>query len=125
MPLIVLAGGFYAVILYSRRTGQLLTVTNGARIGWITGIFSFVITTVFFTVGIALLSGSDQLLKAYQDSASSLGLPPESAGQIQKLLADPASFAASIVLGLAFQFVLLTALCSMGGALGARFSARR
>jgi len=125
MPLVLLGGGFYAVVLYIRRTGTGLSVLNGARMGWITGIFSFVIMTVFFTAGIAILAGSDQLLKAYKESAQSLGLPADAADQIQKVLADPGAFALSIGIGLAFQFLLLTALCSMGGALGARFSAGR
>jgi len=125
MPLVVLGGGFYAVVLYIRRTGNGISVLNGARVGWITGIFSFVIMTVFFTLGMAVLAGSDQLLKAYKESAASLGLPGDAAEQLQRITSDPAAFAVSIGLGLVFQFVLLTVLCSMGGALGARFAAGR
>jgi hypothetical protein len=121
LPVVLLAGGFYAVFLYSRRTGAPLSIVNGARMGWLTGIFCFVIMTVFFTAGIAMLAGSDQLMKAYKDSASSLGLPPEAAQQFEKIASDPAAFAASIAIGLLFQFVFLTMLCSMGGALGAKF----
>jgi hypothetical protein len=125
LPVVLLAGGFYAVVLYARRTGSRLSVLNGARMGWITGIFCFVIMTVFFTVGIALLAGSDQLMKAYKDSAASLGLPPEAAQQFEKLASDPGAFAASIMLGLFFQFVFLTLFCSMGGALGAKLRGQK
>src|SRR5437868_1931794 len=38
-----LAAGYFAVFLYSRRTGQVLSVSSGRRMGWITGILSFVI----------------------------------------------------------------------------------
>lgn len=125
LPLVLLGGGFYAVVLYARRTGARLSVLNGARMGWITGIFCFVIMTVFFTAGIALLAGSDQLMKAYKDSAASLGLPPEAAQQFEKLASDPGAFAASIILGLVFQFVFLTLFCSMGGALGAKLRGQK
>ncbi|MBI4894018.1 MAG: hypothetical protein HY821_25600 [Acidobacteria bacterium] len=125
LPLVLLAGGFYAVVLYSRRTGFQVSVQNGARMGWMTGIFSFVIMTVFFTAGIAMLAGSNELMKAYKESAASLGLPAEAAAQFEKLAADPAAFATSIVLGLVFQFVFLTLLCSMGGALAAKLRARK
>jgi hypothetical protein len=39
LPLAFLAAGFLAVYLYSRRTGQTLSIRSGARMGWITGIF--------------------------------------------------------------------------------------
>lgn len=121
LPIILFAGGFYSVLLYRRRTGAGLTVVNGVRIGWMTGVFSFVIMTVFFTLGIAMLAGSDQLMKAYQDSASNLGLPPDAAKQIEKLMQDPAAFGLSILFGLALQFLLLTVICSLGGLVGAKF----
>ena len=38
--------GFLAVFLYRRRTGQRLSVASGARLGWICGIFGFVIVAV-------------------------------------------------------------------------------
>ncbi|MGA2213314.1 MAG: hypothetical protein ABSH31_08575, partial [Bryobacteraceae bacterium] len=41
LPIAFLAAGFLAVFLYSRRTGQTLTIRSGVRMGWITGIFSF------------------------------------------------------------------------------------
>src|SRR5690349_8842515 len=46
------AAGFLSVYLFSRRTGQLLTLRAGARMGWITGILSFVIIMVLFTISI-------------------------------------------------------------------------
>src|SRR5579871_1218209 len=39
--------GFLAVFSYSRITGQSLSVRSGARMGWITGVFSFSIIAVF------------------------------------------------------------------------------
>lgn len=121
LPLILFAGGFYAVVLYRRRTGAGLTPVNGVRIGWMTGVFSFVIMTVFFTIGIAMLAGSDQLMKAYQDSAANLGLPPDAAKQIEKLMQDPAAFGLSLLFGLALQFLLLTVICSLGGLVAVKF----
>jgi hypothetical protein len=120
LPVVLLAGGAYAVVLYRRRTGVGLSVIAGARIGWITGVFSFLITTVLFTLAMAMLAASDQLLKAWRESATSFGLPAEAADQIQKLMDNPPVFIMTILVGLFFQFLLLTLLCSLGGALGAR-----
>ena len=44
------AAGFLAVFLYRRSTGQRLSVMNGARLGWISGIFGFVIVTIILTM---------------------------------------------------------------------------
>ncbi|MGH9783488.1 MAG: zinc ribbon domain-containing protein, partial [Terriglobia bacterium] len=54
----LVAAGFFSVYLFSRRTGQFLTVRSGARMGWITGILSFVILMVIFTTNILIIAGS-------------------------------------------------------------------
>lgn len=119
MPLLALGGGFYSVMLFARRTGTRLSPLNGARMGWMTGIFFFAIS-LFFMAGTALLSGGDQLRKAFQDGAKISGVPPEVAQQLEKVTSDPASFAFLIVSSLVFQFILVTLLFSAGGALGAK-----
>ena len=47
LPIAFVAAGFLAVYLYSRRTGQMLSLRSGARMGWITGIFSFTLGQYF------------------------------------------------------------------------------
>jgi len=47
LPVAFLAAGFLAVYLYSRRTGQTLSIRSGARMGWITGIFSFTLVSIY------------------------------------------------------------------------------
>src|SRR5262249_30310314 len=42
--------GFLAVYLYRRRTGHFFTLRSGLRLGWITGVMTFAITTLIFTV---------------------------------------------------------------------------
>ena len=55
------AGGFFAVFLYSRRTGQMLSIRSGARMGWITGIFSFTMLSVLFAVVMVKISSDGGL----------------------------------------------------------------
>lgn len=125
MPLLLIGGGFYAAVLYMRRTGEPLSAVEGARVGWITGIFTFVIATVFFTAGMALLSASGELVKAYEESLSRMNLPADSLERLRQLLADPKTFALTVIAGLVFQFLFLTIFCSLGGVLGARLRSRR
>lgn len=125
LPVLLLGGGFYAAVLYMRRTGAPLSVIEGARVGWITGIFTFVIATVFFTAGMALLSASGDLAKAYEESLARMNLPPDAVERFRKMLEEPRTFAFTLIAGLVFQFLLLTIFCSLGGALGARLRGAR
>lgn len=125
MPLLLIGGGFYAAVLYMRRTGAPLSAVEGARVGWITGIFTFVIATVFFTAGMALLSASGELVKAYEESLARMNLPTDSVERLRRLLAEPRTFAVTVIAGLAFQFLFLTIFCSLGGVLGARLRGPR
>lgn len=125
MPLLLIGGGFYAAVLYMRRTGEPLTAVEGARVGWITGIFTFVIATVFFTAGMAMLSASGELVKAYEESLSRMNLPTDSVERLRQLLSEPKTFALTMIAGLVFQFLFLTIFCSLGGLLGARLRGGR
>ena len=51
-----MGAGFMAVWMYRKRTGQPISVSSGAKMGWITGVFTFVILTVMLTT-MAVLSG--------------------------------------------------------------------
>lgn len=117
-----LAAGFLAVYLYGRRTGQTLSIRSGARMGWITGIFSFVIVTVQFTAGVLATSkdgGIAALLKAQ--------LPPNDARsqEVLKLLQEPSALAVMMIFVLLMMFLLLTVLPTLGGALGAKVLAKQ
>lgn len=125
LPLVLVGGGFYSVVLYGRRTGLPPTVLEGARVGWITGIFTFVIMTVFFAAGMVLLMRNGEMVQAYQESLAAMNLPGDAVDRLRKLLADPKAFSLTILAGLVFQFVFLTIFCSLGGALGARLRGRR
>jgi hypothetical protein len=112
-----LAAGFLAVYLYVRRTGQKLSIRSGARMGWITGIFSFVIVTVQATAAVLVTSsqgGFAALLRAQ--------FPPNDARtqEVLKMLQDPSALIAMMVFVLLMMFLLLTVLPTLGGALGAK-----
>src|SRR5271156_3380165 len=60
-----IAAGFLAVFAYTRRTGQMLSIRSGARMGWITGIFSFTFVTILFTVTMVFISNDGGLVKFF------------------------------------------------------------
>jgi hypothetical protein len=117
LPLAFLAAGFLAVLLYSRRTGQTLTIRAGVRMGWITGIFSFTLVTVLFTVAMVALSSQGGLVKQFR---SQFPANDARADVIQQYLSSPGMIAGVVVFYLMLFFVIFTALPIIGGALGAK-----
>jgi hypothetical protein len=114
-------GGFYAVFLYRRRTGGEVTVLSGARVGWITGIFLFTLFTVLTTLGMAMLATSSEVMQAYEAQVKSMGASGEAARQMIEVMRNPGGFAMFLGGLLLYLFMISTLLCSLGGALGARF----
>jgi hypothetical protein len=111
------AGGFFAVFLYSRRTGQMLSIRSGARMGWITGVFSFTMVSVVFAFAMVEVSNRGGLAKFLQSQ-----MPTNDARMdaVTQALNDPASVVVLVLFSLAMLFVVLTALPVIGGALGAK-----
>lgn len=113
--------GFLAVFFYVRRTGQKLSLRAGARMGWITGVFSFTIFTAVFTISMVALSTQGDIATVLKQQ-----LPPNDprAEQFLDLLNKPSEMALQMLMGLLFFFVIVTLLPAIGGALGAKFLTR-
>jgi len=117
---VLLGGGFLAVLFYSRRTGQLLTVAAGARLGWITGVLFYVIWMLFFTVTILVLQDQGGLLEAYKKQLQDSNAPAAAIKQITEIMQSPEVFGAVMVLMLGVMFVAFTLPMILGGAVAAK-----
>ena len=117
LPIAFVAAGFLAVYLYNRRTGQVLSLRSGARMGWITGIFSFTLVSVIFTIAMVAVTSQGSLEKQLQSQIS----PNDPRWEmVRQVINNPALIAAGLILYLMLFFVILTALPMIGGALGAK-----
>ncbi len=121
LMLAFVAAGFFSVYLYMRRTGQRLSLRSGARLGWITGVFSFTICTVQLTASVLAASSEGSLARVMKER-----LPPNDAGtqQVLQWLQDPSGMAMFILMVLFLMFILLTVLPVVGGVIGAKVLAR-
>jgi hypothetical protein len=117
----LVAAGFLAVFLYTRRTGQILSIRSGARIGWITGIFCFVLVSTLMTVLMVAISNEGGLVKFFR---SQLPANDARADTLAQAVGDPATLAGGMLFALLLLFVILTALPMIGGALGAKVLAK-
>jgi hypothetical protein len=107
-----IASGVFAVHLYKRKTGQRLSMASGAHLGWISGIFGFLITTLLFTAFAVMLTNPD-LANAVREQAGSTR--PEVLQALKEI-----QTAAGITKALVESFVFLTLLPTFGGSLGAK-----
>jgi hypothetical protein len=114
------ACGFFAVYWYGKRTGQHLSPLSGAHLGWITGLFGFLMAAILVTVAAVALS-QPEVVTAMREQWKSLSRPESDLTQIIETLSTPAKLAALM----AFSFVSFTLLPAAGGAMGAYFLNRQ
>ena len=121
---ILLAGaGFFSAYLYRRRSGLPLSARNGARIGWMSGLFCFVIIMLLFTVNLALISIVSReagMAAFYREHLNAMGMPEQSIRDVIQILESPWRIGAL----LCTLFFMFTGLLTLGGALGARLLKR-
>jgi hypothetical protein len=115
-----IGAGFLSVYIYRRRTGQFLTVDSGLRMGWITGLLGSTITSVVFTVSVVPLIRGGGLAAIYQEQFHKMYGNDPNVQQALKMLENPSSLALVVVFVLLFFFLIITFLCTAGGALGAK-----
>jgi hypothetical protein len=115
-PLILLAAGFFAAGLYKGKSPEPLSGVAGARIGWMTGLWLFLVITiagVMISLYLASPAGAEVIkqLKA-MPQFSQLNI-----GNTHELLS-------SMLVSAIPTFFMVTAIPGLGGLLGARFWTR-
>jgi hypothetical protein len=115
------SAGFIAVYLFSRRTGQSLSVRSGARMGWIAGIMSFAIFTVVFTIGtVSIANQPGGLSAAFREALRSRPVSQQQLEDALQVLSTPTGQASVYIFALLFSFTVTALFCTAGGALGAK-----
>lgn len=119
---LMITGGL-AVFLYMKRTGAKLSVRAGARMGWLTGIFSFAIVAVLFTLIMVFIANNGGFGEFYKE-AMKANLSSAEVERIVRELESPGKLAAVLLATLGTLFVLFTTFPMLGGALGAKLLTR-
>jgi uncharacterized protein YybS (DUF2232 family) len=109
------AMGLISVVMYRQRTGTGVSVMSGARMGWIVGVFVFLIALVIMTVVFAMASQGD-ITQTMQEQLKRQGQSGEEVERVLQFLSNPAA----ILMLVASIFVMITTIPSLGGALGAK-----
>ena len=119
-PIWLVAAGFLGVYLYHRRSGESLTVRNGAKIGWVTGVFSFGLFSLPFMFGFVNTVTRPDFANRMREEMSKYPFPPGMQEQMVATLQTPLGLATQIVMLLVTLFILFTLFPLIGGALGAK-----
>lgn len=113
-------GGFFAVFLYRRRTGLLLNLGAGMRMGWITGVLAFALYIVPFALQLPRMSSlMEERLRAMRPQ------DPAIVEQMMGLFQSGPGMALVVAFTLAAMFLIITFLSIAGGALGAKVVGRQ
>jgi hypothetical protein len=114
-PVVLCAAGFAAATLYKGHSPEPLSPAAGARLGWMTGLWLFLV----FAVSAALTSiylaspGGREALKALPN------IP-----ELAKMLDNPHQFLMSVLASIIPTFFMVTLLPGLGGMLGAKLVTR-
>lgn len=119
IPLVFCGAGFVAALIYNGRSPEPLSVRSGARLGWMTGFWVFLL----FALISALMSVyiSDPAIRDQIKSLPNISRMPEAA----KLLDNPRQFLINLAGTLVLAFFMATILAGLGGMLGAKFNTHR
>jgi hypothetical protein len=121
LPLFCLSG-FVAARWYMRQTGETITPQAGARLGFMTALWAFLVVVVIF-VFLAIFVSNAEWRSQIVTMVNAQGNP--AAGQIAKLLEDPRRFIFLMMGELLVNFCLFTFPSMLGGMLGVRSGNKR
>jgi hypothetical protein len=116
MPVLLAAGGFVAALLYAKRSRRPLSGGSGAKLGWMTGLWFFLVCLVIATIFVMAMNSPmrGDLIKQMQMNAQ--------LAHIQ--LPEPNAIASSMLIGAVQIFFFATLFPIFGGIIGARFVSR-
>jgi len=118
------AGGFFAVFFYRRRTGNVLTVNAGVKLGWITGLLTFGLSAILFAAQEIPMAMSGRLSPLLRDRLNAMGQDPATVEQFMHFLESGSGMVVMLGFLMVSLFMFITCLSMAGGALGAKLVGR-
>jgi lysylphosphatidylglycerol synthetase-like protein (DUF2156 family) len=117
-PIFLCAVGFVAVRIYKGRSAESLSTSAGARLGWMTGLWIFLVFAVLLALS-AIMVANSELWQQLQTTWAKL---PQTAPLTSLSQHD---FLVRLLVMFPFLFFLFTLLPGLGGILGAKFPWRK
>jgi hypothetical protein len=128
-PFVAALGAGLLAVVFSRRRIQGLVIrpVAGAKLGAVTGMLLFGMSTIFETLAVAVLHRGAELRNQMMDKIQQAAAryPGPEVQPFLEFVRSPRGFAFMMVASVIFGLLAFIALGSLGGALGARFTGRR
>jgi hypothetical protein len=116
-PVVLVGAGFLAAVLYRGHSREPLSAANGARLGWMTGLWLFVV----FAIAVAMVSIYIASPAGYEAVKQLQNMP-----QFAKMsINTPHDLLMGVLLSAIPTFFMVTVLPGLGGMLAAMLAARR
>ena len=128
VPFLFCAGGFLATILYRRRTGEIISVQSGARMGFMTCVWAFVVILLMIGLVVATLSNPEARQTIQQQTPTAFQGNPQMAEAMAKTLKsldNPTDFIVNLSFGILLMFCAWSLLSMLGGILAAKLAQRQ
>jgi len=124
-PVWLTAAGFLGVYLYHFRSGESLTTRGGARMGWLTGLLTFFVSSLPVAWAcVSEITGPDYAGKMRQQ-LSSWAVPAALQNQMIAFMQTPLGIASQILSSLVMLFIMMTLLPLLGGVVAAKVLGRK
>jgi zinc ribbon protein len=114
-PVVLCAAGFAAAMLYKGHSPEPLSPSAGARLGWMTGLWLFLVFAISATLTSIYLASPNG-----REALKALPNIPE----LAKMLDNPHQFLMSVLASIIPTFFMVTLLPGLGGMLGAKLVTR-
>lgn len=112
--------GFLSVYTYRRRTGLTPTGPDGAKLGLLTGIFTYVITLATLVLVFLMPREDGNFVEAIRREIITYPAQEEFKQQMLELLHDPSALAVLLLIYLVIFFLLVVGLMVTGGVIGTK-----
>jgi len=124
-PLWLAAAGFLGVYLYHRRSGESLSTRSGLKMGWITGLLTFLVFSL--PAGFAYFEQitGPEYVKQMREQLGTWSFPAAMQEQMIAFMQTPLGIASQMVTLMLMLFVLLTILPLLGGVVAAKVLGRK
>lgn len=116
----LLSAGFLAVYLYQKRTGQPVTLRTGVRLGWLTGLFCFMILLVLMVASAVAVWNSAAFAEELRRQLQASAQPGVDIEDLMRFIESPTGMGVMMLSILVVAFLFFTGLPMLGGALGAK-----
>jgi len=116
--------GIFSVYSYLRRTGAQLKLNDGVRLGFITGVLSFLVSLVMSTLVILLAGDPTIFAEAIRQEIQSMSVPIAAKQQMLDFLQSPMALSFMVLISLAMSLTAAIVLSIVGGVIGTKILRR-